>query len=95
MTNLSWILLDNYSSRPHGLSQSIAHSAFGRCYMANFINCVKTKVLSIKETDAFLLASFEKLLGTAPGDETLDRLNALEVNMTRLKQDLVRSSFEL
>ena len=56
---------------------------------------MKTKVLSIKETDAFLLASFEKLLGTAPGDETLDRLNALEVNMTRLKQDLVRSSFEL
>ena len=63
--------------------------------MANFINCVKAKVLSIKETDVFFLASFEKLQGTAPSDETLDRLNALEVNMTRLKQDLVRSSFEV
>ena len=63
--------------------------------MANFINYVKAKVLSIKETDAFFLASFEKLQGTAPSDETLDRLNALEANMTRLKQDLVRSSFEV
>ena len=63
--------------------------------MANFINYVKAKVLSIKVTDAFFLASFEKLQGTVRSDETLDRLNALEVNMTRLKQDLVRSSFEL
>ena len=63
--------------------------------MANFINYVKAKVLSIKVTDAFFLASFEKLQGTVRSDETLDRLNALEVNMTRLKQDLVRSSFEV
>ena len=63
--------------------------------MANFINYVKAKVLSIKVTDAFFLASFEKLQGTVRSDETLDRLNALEVNMTSLKQDLVRSSFEV
>ena len=63
--------------------------------MANFINYVKAKVLSIKVTDAFFLASFEKLQGTVRSDETLDRLNALEMNMTRLKQDLVRSSFEV
>ena len=63
--------------------------------MANFINYVKAKVLSIKVTDAFFLASFEKLQGTVRSDETLDRLNALEVNMTRLKQGLVRSSFEV
>ena len=63
--------------------------------MANFINYVKAKVLSIKVTDAFFLASFEKLQGTVRSDEALDRLNALEVNMTRLKQDLVRSSFEV
>ena len=44
---------------------------------------------------AFFLALFEKLPGTAFSDEALDRLNALEVNMTGLKQDLVRSSFEV